>query len=189
MAGTFSISAPSFGGPLNMCDPITAIAVLSTATAAVGVASAVSQYQGQKEAYSDNKEAANLGYAANENVAAQKGMQISQEQSQNTLQAAIARAKAEGRVSASASSFGGTYTTAARDVAGVDFQVGQQLGVANINTQNQRLALADQETSNWYDRQNQINSVAKASPAQLGIGIASAALQGASTYKSLGGRF
>lgn len=169
-----------------MCDPVTALAVVSTATAA---ASSVASFVGQGQKYGQNEIAANLAYASNQNVDAQKATQVDQQQSQNTLEAAIARAKGLGRVSASASSMGADAASTAADVQGVDFSVGRQLGVENINASNSRLQIANDETGNWFRKQSQINSVEQASPAALGIGLAGDALSGATTYAKLGGRF
>lgn len=168
-----------------MCGPL----LLAAVPAAIASAGAIAGFIGQGQASASNTTAANLSYAANQNVLGQRSVQIDQEQSQNTLNAAIARASAEGKVSASASSFGGDASTTTRQVNAADFSVGKQIGVEDINSQNQRLQVANDQTSDFYARQSQINKVPPPSPLSLGLSIAGDAAEGAANYSKLGGKF
>lgn len=168
-----------------MCGPL-ALAAIPAATSAAG---SITGYLGQSAAYGANKTAAGLTYAANQNDLATRAGQIDQQQSANTVEAAIARASAEGKVSASASSFGGDASTTARAANAASFSVGQQLGNEDINSENQRIGVAQDQTNDFIARQSQINKVAAPSAASLGVGLAGVAATGASTYAKLGGQF
>lgn len=179
---TFGLSKEALS---KMCSPQTASAIGQFSP----VGGAVLGYLGQNAAASANREAANISYAQNENAASQRYTQIGQEQSENTINAAIARARAEGSISASASSMGSDASTTGRQVQAADFATGMQLGRMDINSENQRIATADQEQVNWLNRQSQINSVAPQSPLVLGVHLAANAAQAAADYAKMGGRY
>lgn len=168
-----------------MCDPLS----ISAVTTAVSMASAGMAYIGQNQQAAANQQAANVAYAQNENSAQQRYTQIGQEQSENTVNAAIARAKAQGGVSASASSFGFGEDTTGRLSQAADFASGRQLSLMDVNSENQRVATGDQEQANWLNRQSQINSVMPGNPLALGVNLAGDAAKGAADYSKMGGRY
>jgi hypothetical protein len=168
-----------------VCDPLS----LAAASTAVSGASSVMGFVGQGQAAAANARSANYAYAGTYDTEQQREAQIDQQQAGNTVQAAIDRTVAEGRVSASASSFGGDRQTAIGEVNSVANQNERALGTENINSENQRTQVATDLTGAELERQSQINRVQPESPLALGVGLAGDAAQGAATYSKLGGRF
>ena len=168
-----------------MCDPVS----LGLAFAAVGATSSVMGFVGQNQAASANRRAADLSYANTENQLALKGSQVDAQQSENTVQAAIARITGQGRISASASSMGSDAASATRGANAVDFGVGRGLSIENINSDSQRQAIGGEEANAFYAHQSQVNSVLPQSPIQLALGLAKSGLGGVSTFSQFGGTF
>lgn len=153
------------------------------------MAGAGAGFLGQNAAAKANQQAAGIAYGANSNEIQQRYAQIDQQQSANTVNADIARAQAQGKVSASASSFGGDAQTSARASNAASFSVGQQLGVEDTNSENARVAAGNDQTSAFIQEQSQINKVQPGNPLALGISLAGDAASGAADYSKLGGKF
>lgn len=168
-----------------MCVPI----AMAAATTAMSAASSIMGFIGQNQASQENKEAANLGYAATANESAEQATQIDQQQSENTMNAVIARVASQGRISASAASLGGgaESTTAQQNAAA--FASGRDLSVEDINSEGQRLQVMNQLNAADMRRRTQIASVQPASPLSLILGLGGDALKGATEFSQLGGRF
>lgn len=168
-----------------MCDPLT----IGMVTAGVGALSSVAGFIGQQQAYKANVESANVGYMAKMNDLNTQAVQIDRQQSENTASAVIARAKAAGAISASASSFGiGPQSAAAAENAS-DVAINRDLAIRNINSESQRLQNASERTGAALSRQSQIAQVPKANPLSLALGLAGSALGGVDEFSKLGGRF
>lgn len=168
-----------------MCDPLS----LAAGTAAVAGASSIASFAGQGMAAGANARSANYAFAQNQDVESQRAAQVDQQQSENTVQSAIDRTQAEGKVSASASSFGGDRQTATGEVNAVANTNERALGIENVNSNEQRLNIANEGESAEISRQSQINRVQPESGLALATSLAGDAAGGASTYSKLGGRF
>jgi N-acyl-D-aspartate/D-glutamate deacylase len=168
-----------------MCDPLSIAAV----TFAVGAGQQVSQYVGEKQAYSANKTAANLNFANQHDILQQKHIQLDQQNSENALDTAIATVKAQGEVAASAASLGMSSSSIVGALNADMFGIGRQYSAEQTNDQNQRVQLANESRGAEIARNSQIAAVAKPNLLNLGLGIGGAALKGASAYSSAGGTF
>jgi hypothetical protein len=168
-----------------MCDPVS----IAVTTAAVGAASSYMGFQGATQQAHANANAANLQASSTYNALGEQEGQIDAQQSENTVSALIDRAKAQGSISASASSFGtgGSTTTALANAA--DNEAGRALSVEDLNSQSQRLQVQNQLQGADITRRNKIASMPAPSPLTLVLGMAKAGLQGTSAYTSAGGRF
>ena len=168
-----------------MCDP----SLLAAAQVVPAMVSSVMGFVGQNQAAAANKKAANLSYANTENQLTQKASQVDAQQSENTVQAAISRITSQGRISASASSFGADASGATREANAADFAVGRGLSIENVNSDNQRVAIGGEQDNAFYARQSQINQVLPQSPIQLALGLAKAANAGIGAFAQFGGTF
>lgn len=167
-----------------MCDPMT----MAAATFAVGAVQQVTQYAGEKQAYSANKVAANLNYANQSDILGQKRVELDQQKSENALDTAIATVQAQGSVAASAASLGMSSASIVGALHADMFGIGRQAGAENTNDQNQRLQLANEQRGADLTRVSQIASVSKPGLLDLGLGIGAAALKSVGTYSTLGGK-
>lgn len=160
---------------------------MAATTAATSGASAIFGFMGQNQQAKLNQETANLGYAQSFNQAQEQATQISQQQSENTMNAVINRVAAQGHISASAAAMGaGAESTGAQENA-ASFTAGRQLSVEDINSQSQRLQVQNEMTSADLRRRSQIASVQPASPLSLILGLAKAGMQGISSFAGMGG--
>lgn len=162
-----------------MCDPLT---ISAAAMFALGTAESVMTHVGTNQAYKANKEAANYSFARDTDAINRQDAQIQAENSERTFDTAIAIAKDQGAIAASASSRGGlSGSSIASQLNAGMFGVGRQATAEDINFRNQRTEIANSRTDAELRRQNQINSKPRSGALQLGLGIAKA---GASAYQS-----
>lgn len=168
-----------------MCDPVT----LAVATFAVGAGQQITQYMGEQAAYKANKVAANLNYANQSDIIGQKKVQLDQEHSEKAVDTAIATVKAQGEVSASAATLGMSSASIVGALNADMFGIGRQFSTETANDQNQRLQLSNEQRGAAISRESQIMQVSKPGLLDLGLGIASSALKGASAYSTAGGKF
>lgn len=158
-----------------MCDPITATAV---ATAALSVGQAVATHVGTNQAYHANEKAANYNYANDLTTLEQKRVELDQNRSENAFDTAIATAKEQGRIAASASDQGlGAVSIVGALNAGM-FGIGRNAEVEDINDSNARLQLAQERTGADIRRQSQINSKPRSSALQLALGVGQGIMDG-----------
>lgn len=168
-----------------MCDPVS----IAVATTTVAAASVVMGFEGANSASHANANAANLQASNSYNLAGEQEGQIDAQQSEHTVSALIDRAQAQGKISASASSFGtgGSTTTELGNAA--DNEAGRSLSIQDLNSQGQRLQVQNELQGEDITRKNKIASMPPGNPLSLVLGIAKAGLQGSSAYTSSGGRF
>jgi hypothetical protein len=169
-----------------MCDPVS-LGLIAAATFAVGAASDISQYMGEKQAYKVNQQVANLNYANNANIIQQKRVQLDQEKSEKAVDTAITTVRAEGAVSAAAGSMGLSSSSIVQAINADMFGIGRQFTADETNDQNQRLQLANELSGADIERRGKIASVSKPGLGTLGIAIAGDAVKGVGTYVSMGG--
>lgn len=167
-----------------MCDPAT----IGLTITAVSATSAVMGFMGQNQAAHANEQAAQFGYSQTQNQLGEREAQIDQQQAENTVQAEIARRSAEGRISASAAAGGLDAATTGREANAADFAAGRGLSILDINSENQRLGVANDQTASFYRRQSQINQVLPQSPLTLALNLAKAGVQGYGAYMGAGGQ-
>lgn len=168
-----------------MCDPVS----LSLVSAGIGVATSVATFTGQQKAYHDNQTAANLTYANTSNSIARKATQIDAQQSESVFDNAVKSAADDSSVVASASDSGLSPNALVHSLNTVDFGNARAATLADINAQNQRIQLGQDQTDANIRRVSQINSVQKGSPVSLLLGIAGSAASAGSQYHQLGGQF
>jgi hypothetical protein len=166
-----------------MCDPVT----LAAATFAVTATSSIVGFQGAQQAAKANELAANITAGQSANELGRRATEIDAAQGQNTFNSIVEQAKAQGRISASASDMGtGAAVTQTLQNQSAN-EIGRAAAVDELNSRNQRLQLGDMRMRSEFDRQSQINSVPTPSPLSLALGIAQAGVSSVDTYTSLGG--
>lgn len=164
-----------------MCDPLT---ISAAAAAALSMGQAAMTHIGTNRAYAANEQAANLGYAQDQNALGQQQVQLDQERSQSALDTAISTLQAQGQIAASASSSGLASSSLIHSVNASMFGIGRQVDAEKTNDFNTRQAIAASRTEADLKRQNQINSRTRSSGLELALGIAQAGAKGYSTYQS-----
>jgi hypothetical protein len=162
--------------------------MLGIATAALAVGQAVTTHIGTNQAYSANKQAANYNYANDLTTLGQKRVELDQARSENAFDTAIATAREQGRIVASATDQGLAPTSITQQLNSAMFGIGRQAMAEDTNDQNARIQLAQERTGADIRRQSQINSKPRSSGVQLALGVGQGLLSGANTYKSAGGR-
>jgi hypothetical protein len=168
-----------------MCDPVT----IAVTTAAVSAASSIMGFEGATQQSHQNANAANATYANTYNALEEQRGQIDAQASENSVSALIDRVKAQGAISASASSMGTGGATSKELANAADFDAGRSLSIENLNTQGQRLQVQNQLGAADITRRNKIASMPAPSPLSLVLGLAKAGLQGAGGYEQAGGKF
>lgn len=162
-----------------MCDPLTISAV---ATAALSIGSSVLEYQGTREAYAQNQAMANYNYALDRETLGRKAVELDQAKSENAVDTAIAAARAQGDIAASASEQGLSSGSIIRAVNASMFGLGRDYSAEQINDQSQRVQLAADARGAEIARRNQIAQRPKASKAGLAIGVGKGLLSGFNTF-------
>lgn len=157
--------------------------------AATSAATAITGFVGQNAANKANTTAANLAYAQSENQIGERATQVNQQQSENDVQAVIDRAGAGGRINAEAAAGGADAATTTRGEDAASSAAGRALSIEDINSQNQRQGLVNDQAQAFYRRQSQENQVLPGSPVTLALGLVKAGLGGASAYGQSGGLF
>ena len=167
-----------------MCGP----AAVGAAAGGLAITEAVMTHIGTNQAYKANKQAANYNYANDRTNIGQKQVELDQEGSENAFDTAIATAREQGRITASASDQGlGSQSIISSINAGM-FGIGRQAEVERINDQNSRIQLAQDLTGADIRRQSQINSKPRSSGAQLALGIGKGILSGVQAGNGAAGK-
>ena len=167
-----------------MCDPIS----IGVATAGVSAASAVYGFVGQAQQAKGARRTAGINYGQDYNEAAARGIQIDARQSELSVDALIKKVAAQGRISASAASLGLADPTVAAQGNAAGFEAGRDLEIENLNTINERAALARGLVGADLERQSRINANKGPSAFELGLGLSRAALKGVNAYSGAGGK-
>lgn len=162
-----------------MCDPLTASAV---ATAGLSIGQAGLAYAGQNQASQTAGRYANLNYAQARETASIRANQQDQAQSEDAFDTAIAGAKAQGDIVASASDLGASPGSIAHSLNSAMFGLGRQATAEAINDNNQRLQLGQDLIGADNARRNTIASNPKGSPISLALGVGKGVLSGYNTY-------
>lgn len=167
-----------------MCDPVS----MAVATFAVGAGQTIAQYEGDKAAYNVNKTMANLNYANTSNVIVDKRVQLDEAKSENAVDTAIASIKAQGEVAAGAASMGLSGASISHALNADAFGIGRQWEAQDVNDQNQRLQLANEQYGAAISRESQIASKSKPGVLNLALGLGGDALKAAGAYTTAGGK-
>lgn len=170
-----------------MCDPVTA--TIAAASTALSIGSTIMGHQGQKQAAADNRRAANVNFSQRTEAIDAQRVQLDQAMSEDVFERAIAQASAQGRIAASASDMGMGAQGLQQQRQVSSFEAGREFSIAAVNDRNQREQLQREMRGAETERVSQINQVKPPSTLSLLLGIGKAAVQGASTYSSLGGKF
>lgn len=168
-----------------MCPPALAIAA---AQFAIGTASEVMGYLGQKQAYSTNERAARMGYAENINTLNQRQSEIDASQSEHAVDALIAQARSAGRISASMSALSSDAQTAQGMQQSASGEIQRARAIQDANSDAQRAQTRAESRGASLSRDNQIRSVPKANLAATLLNIGGQALKATGTYAGLGGQ-
>lgn len=166
-----------------MCGPL----AIAGASMALGIAQSAMSFVGQQQAYSQNREAANIQYANTWNAEQQKAGQVNQKQSEDKLSNVIDFAQHFGRIAASATTMGvGSGTLGAvQSSAGVESN--RKAGIIDLNARNERGQIGTELQAANLRRTATINSVAKPNLLSLGLSIGGDVLGAGSTYRATGG--
>ncbi len=157
-----------------MCDPVS----IGVATATLAVGSNLASAAGQNKLSSANAQAANLTYANQHNTLAQEAVQLDQERSEKAFDTAVTSIKSEGEIAASATDQGLSATSITQALNASMFGIGREASVDDINDENQRQQLANQDRGNQINRQAQINRVPKAGLLSTALGVGQGILSG-----------
>lgn len=181
-SGSGSVGVSNYANPVS--NPAAGLAGLGFAGAA---ASSIFGFLGQGAAYKANVQAAKVGFANSYDIEQTRRVQIDQQESENTVSAMINAAAARGRISASASSMGADAATTTQQINAADVDVGRNLGLEDVNSQNQRIQSAQNLTNASLKEQSQINSVAKPNLLALGFNLVGDAASSATQALKLAG--
>lgn len=166
-----------------MCDPVTmGVIVASTSAISAGLA-----FGGKQEERATNIADANAGYANTFNSIQTQAGELDTQRSENAVTAMINAAASRGHISASASSMGADAATTTAMANAGDFDVGRDLSLKNVNTENQRVQLGQNLKDASLRRQSQINQTPAPSVAGLLLNIAGAGIKGANSALHLAG--
>lgn len=168
-----------------MCDPLS----IALTTAAVSAGSATLGFSAEKQQAAGARAAAGQNFALAYNADADRNVQISAQKSENTVDALIAKAQAQGRISASAGSLGIADATVAAQSNAAGFDIGRQASINDLNSQNQGAEVLRDISGAEASRQAKIKANQGPGYLQLVFGLAKAGLQGAGAYTSAGGSF
>ncbi len=163
-----------------MCDPIS----IGAATAALAVGTAVADHVGTNQAYEANRQAANYNYANDLTTLGQKRVELDQQKSENAFDTAIATARENGRIAASAGDQGLGSSSIVQQLNSGMFGIGRQAGAEDLNDRNTRIQLAQETTGADIRRQSQINSKSRSSGVQLALGVGKGVLSGVNAGKA-----
>lgn len=167
-----------------MCDPLSLAAV----TTVLSVGGEALGFVGQNQLAAQNKTAANLAYAEDQNAISRRSAELDQTVSENAFDTAVTTAQEQGRISASAADRGLGSSSFISAINASQFGIGRQVSAELLNDQNARTQLASERQASGIRRDNQIRSVPKSNPLSLALGIGKGALAGFNTYSGLGGR-
>jgi multidrug efflux pump subunit AcrA (membrane-fusion protein) len=165
-----------------VCDPVT----IGIATAALAVGGAVMDHVGTNQAYHANELAANLNYAQQSNTLGRKAVELDQAKSEDAADTAIATARAQGEISASASDQGLGAPSVSSALHASMFGIGRQASIADLNDANARAQIAAERQGANLSRQSQIASKSRSSLLQLGLGVGGGILKGVSAGTAAG---
>lgn len=167
-----------------MCDPLT-LAAISTA---VGVASSVGQYEGQKDLRHSTVLAANEQYAQTYNAVEAEAGQTNVQQSEADVTNAATAAQRFGRIAASASSIGLGATTGGSLETAAGVTSAREKAITDINATFQRQQEGNELEGANLRRTSTINSVPAPNGLTLLTSLGGSLLQGASSYYAAGGK-
>lgn len=166
-----------------MCEPT----LIAAATFALGATEAVSSYVGQNQLHRQATQTANYNFAREQDALTRQDTQLQQERSEAALDTAIATARAQGAISASASDFGTAPSSLAHQLNASLFGIGRQVTLDDINFRNQRRELQERRTDAEIRRQNTIAAHPSASSASLLLGLGKAGLGAYKSYRAADG--
>jgi hypothetical protein len=167
-----------------MCGP----AAIGAAAGGLAVGEAVMTHIGTNQAYKANKKAANFNYANDLTTLGQKQVELDQEGSENAFDTAIATAREQGRITASASDQGLASSSIISSINAGMFGIGRQAEVERINDQNSRIQLGQERTGADIRRQSQINSKPRSSGLQLALGVGKGVMSGVQAGNAAAGK-
>lgn len=162
-----------------MCDPVTIAAVLS---ATMGIATAVTGFQGQQAAAEQAQTNANINFSQKLEGLSAQGAEAERRDSEASFDRMIEFARAQGRIATGAAEQGLSSTSIGQQLQTSAFETGREGSIAEVNS---RLEDAQRRREiEGADRQrNQIVAANQGpSPLSLILGIAGGVSQGASIY-------
>lgn len=163
-----------------MCDPVT---ISAAALFALQAGSQVAGHIGTNQAYKANQQAANYSFARDTEAINRQDAQLQAENSERSFDTAIAIAKDQGAIAASAATQGLAAGSIASQLNAGMFGIGRQATAEDVNFRNQRQEVANSRTDAELRRQNQINSRPRSGALQLALGIGEAAASSYSSYQ------
>lgn len=168
-----------------MCDPMSA----AIATTAVSAGSTIMGFQGAKKDAKAQRLAANLNFAQDYNALAARGVQISQQRSEDNVTALIAKITEQGRISASAGALGLADPTVSALSNAAGFSIGRDASIAQLNADLQQQEVARDVQGARLGRDSRVKAAKGPSSLELVLGLGKAGLQGVNAYTSAGGKF
>lgn len=185
---TLSLSGAAAGGAGAALGGLSAGSI-GAASAGLGAISAISSYVGGISAHDAAKKAANLNYSQKLGAINQSNVQLSQEQSEDTASGAIKQAQSFGRIAASASSLGLGASTMTPFLNAALAGDARNTAVDLLNITGKRNELGNERYSAALERKSAIDAVPRPGISSLFLGLGKSALEGASTFAQVGGKF
>lgn len=158
-------------------------------TTGVGALSSVMGFFGAQQAHHAAAVAADRNYAAADEKAQREGVLTSAQATETNLSDAVTYAQSFGRIATSAASLGlGQYSVSgalnANAAAG-----NRKIGIEDTNAATKRTQIQTDLEGASLQRSSALANAPRANLGSLALSLAGNALQGASTYASLGGKF
>lgn len=184
-----AISSLSLAGAATGAAAAATPGIIGAASAGLGAISAVASYAGGISAHDAAKKAANLNYSQKLGAINQSNVQLSQEQSEDTASGAIKQAQSFGRIAASASSLGLGASTMTPFLNAALAGDARNTAVDLLNITGKRNELGNERYSAALERKSAIDAVPRPGISSLFLGLGKSALEGASTFAQVGGKF
>lgn len=162
-----------------MCEPTT----IALATMAIGAASSISAYAGQRQMAKQNKRFANLDKAQKWNVREMQRVQSDQKNAEERLSLAVQAAQSFGRIANAG--LGAQTFQAYRNASAV--AASRSKGQQSLNFRFYQQQVEVQKRSDEIARQNQIGQVPNPTLASLGLNLGKSALSAGTDYYAMGG--
>lgn len=183
-----------------MCAPLLALAPAALSavggasgvgaiTAGLGAASSLMGFFGAQSARSAAIKSANLNFAAKDEQAQRENVQLSGQQTEQSLTDAVSYAQSFGRIATSASALGLGQATTHQMISANAAGYNRTLGIQDRNFGTKRQNIQSELEGASLQRSSAIASAPKANLGSLALGLAGNALSGLTTYAALGGKF
>lgn len=168
-----------------MCSP----QIAGSAQGVLSMAQTITSFIGAQQAYSANRQAANLNFANKTNALNAENTQLSEQSSEDHVSNAIKSAQQYGRIASTAASLGLGLSTLSPYLGAAQANVGRTQAIEDLNTSAKRQNIVAQQTGAEQERVSTIISKAKPNLLNLALNLGTDAVGGTATFAQTGGKF